>query len=67
MPPRTTARWILKGQNGFDSLAYEEKAAIPELGSEDVLVELHAASLNHRELIITRVCGLLDIREAAKS
>jgi NADPH:quinone reductase-like Zn-dependent oxidoreductase len=55
MTPKTTARWVLKGQNGLDSLTFEQGAAIPEIGDEDVLVELRAASLNYRELVITKV------------
>jgi len=53
--PKTTSRWTLKGQSGLDSLVYEYEAAIPTLGPEDILVEIHAASLNYRELVITKV------------
>lgn len=47
-------RWILTSQKGFEnSLQYEEGVPLPtELGPRDVLVELHAASLNYRELVI---------------
>jgi NADPH:quinone reductase-like Zn-dependent oxidoreductase len=55
MLPTTTSRWTLKAQDGLGSLTYEENAVVPDLGSEDVLVELHAASLNYRELVITKV------------
>jgi NADPH:quinone reductase-like Zn-dependent oxidoreductase len=47
---------VLKGQKGLNSLEFQRAAAVPELGPEDVLVELHAASLNYRELVITKVC-----------
>jgi hypothetical protein len=55
MPNKTTARWTLKSQDGIESLHYEEKAELPELGEENVLVEIHAASLNYRDLAIAKV------------
>lgn len=57
-------QWILTGQEGFEkSLEYQEGLEVPsahELGSHDVLVTMHAASLNYRELIIAgpMVCCL---------
>lgn len=49
-------QWILTGQEGFEtSLEYQQGLAIPspqDLGPTDVLVKLHAASLNYRELVI---------------
>ncbi|KAK2010960.1 putative alcohol dehydrogenase [Colletotrichum eremochloae] len=47
-------QWTLKGQNGFDKcLSYEENAhKSSTLGEHEVLVELHAASLNYRDLAI---------------
>ncbi|KAJ9482660.1 hypothetical protein VN97_g10772 [Penicillium thymicola] len=49
-------RWVLTGQEGFEtSLEYQQDVKIPsphELGSHDVLVRMHAASLNYRELVI---------------
>jgi NADPH:quinone reductase-like Zn-dependent oxidoreductase len=47
---------VLTGQEGFEkSLEYQDKVAIPSpdsLKPHEVLVRLHAASLNYRELII---------------
>jgi NADPH:quinone reductase-like Zn-dependent oxidoreductase len=51
-----TARWVLKSQHGLDSLVYEQETIIPDIGVEEVLVELHAASLNYRDLVISTVC-----------
>ncbi|GJC93190.1 zinc-containing alcohol dehydrogenase [Colletotrichum higginsianum] len=52
-------RWTLNGQSGFEKcLQYEEN--IPRtstLASNEVLVELHAASLNYRELAIANTDG----------
>jgi len=55
METKWTNRWVLKGQKGLDSLEFQRGAPVPELGPEDVLVELRAASLNYRELVITKV------------
>ena len=50
-----TRQWILTGQEGFEtSLQYQTDAKTPqadELGTNDVLVRLHAAALNPRELV----------------
>lgn len=48
-------QWILNSQDGFEkSLEYQqvEIPKISELGPNEVLVKLYAASLNYRELII---------------
>ncbi|CAN9307739.1 unnamed protein product [Alternaria alternata] len=52
MAPSTTKAWTVQGQNGFDSLTFNEQAKVPEIGDKDVLVKVHAASLNYRDLII---------------
>ena len=55
MAPSTTKQWTVTGKNGFDSLSYNEKAEIPQLGDHDVLVNFHYASLNYRDLVIPKV------------
>lgn len=55
MAPSTTKQWTITGKEGFDSLKFEEKAEIPNLGDHDVLVNFHYASLNYRDLIIPKV------------
>jgi len=53
-----TGRWVLdSAQEGISSLRYEPDATFTadQLGPEEVLVEIHAASLNYRELAICRV------------
>jgi len=52
MAPSTTKAWTVQGQDGFDSLKFNEQAKVPEIGDKDVLVKVHAASLNYRDLII---------------
>ncbi|POS70233.1 alcohol dehydrogenase [Diaporthe helianthi] len=52
-----TGRWILdSAQEGISSLHYEPGATFTadQVGPEEVLVEIHAASLNYRELAICR-------------
>lgn len=49
-------QWVLTGQEGFEkSLEYQKDVKVPsanEIGPNEVLVKLHAASLNYRELVI---------------
>jgi NADPH:quinone reductase-like Zn-dependent oxidoreductase len=46
-------QWILNSQEGFEvSLEYQENVKVPEIGPHEVLVKMHAASLNYREIII---------------
>lgn len=58
MLPSTTSQWTVEGKSGFDSLKPNEKASIPELGDTECLVHFHYASLNYRDLIITKVIAL---------
>ncbi|CAI4215604.1 unnamed protein product [Parascedosporium putredinis] len=52
-------RWVMTNQDGFElSLKLEENLPVPEdLAENDVLVELHGASLNYRELVIAKKPG----------
>jgi NADPH:quinone reductase-like Zn-dependent oxidoreductase len=56
----TAGRWVLDpSQQGFNSLHWDAEAAAAtaaDLGPEEVLVDLRAASLNYRDLVITKVC-----------
>ncbi|KAL2021305.1 hypothetical protein VTK56DRAFT_7276 [Thermocarpiscus australiensis] len=50
--PSTQKQWLIQGTaNGFDSLVYQD-APVPKVGDTDVLVRLHGASLNYRDLLI---------------
>lgn len=54
----STEGWLLDtAQQGLSSLRYESTVSVraDQLGPEDVLVEIRAASLNYRDLAITRV------------
>lgn len=55
MPPTTTPAWLLTGQSGPSSLEFKPEHELPPLGPNDVLVRIHAASLNYRELAIAKV------------
>lgn len=55
MAPSHTKQWTVEGKSGFDSLQWNEKAEIPQLGDHDVLVHFHYVSLNYRDLIIPQV------------
>lgn len=54
MAPTTTKQWQVTGKDGFESLKFSENAPIPDLGDHDVLVNFHYASLNYRDLIISK-------------
>ncbi|KAL8736866.1 MAG: hypothetical protein Q9181_002257 [Wetmoreana brouardii] len=54
MLPTATKQWTLEGQSGFDSLRFNTSAPIPHLGERDVLVRFHSASLNYRDLVISK-------------
>ncbi|KAH7029142.1 zinc-binding oxidoreductase [Microdochium trichocladiopsis] len=50
--PSTMKQWtITSTEKGFDGLQYTD-AKVPEIGDNEVLVKLHAASLNFRDLAI---------------
>lgn len=50
-----TNAWILDGQNGIESLKKTDNRKLPALGDHDVLMQMHAASLNHRDIAIAEV------------
>ncbi|KAH9212014.1 chaperonin 10-like protein [Leptodontidium sp. 2 PMI_412] len=54
MTPTTTRQWSIQGQTGFDNLKFNASAPIPKLGDHDVLVKIHYASLNYRDLAILK-------------
>ncbi|KAI1209178.1 NAD(P)-binding protein [Annulohypoxylon truncatum] len=51
--PQTVKQWNVTGQNGPDSLQLSEQP-VPQLGDSQVLVKLHGASLNFRDLVIAK-------------
>ncbi|KAL4810943.1 hypothetical protein BDV18DRAFT_150008 [Aspergillus unguis] len=54
MAPSTQKQWSVQDlKSDFDGLKYSD-AAVPKPGDNDVLVKLHAASLNYRDLIIPK-------------
>ncbi|KAI1097628.1 NAD(P)-binding protein [Jackrogersella minutella] len=54
MAPSTTKQWVITGTDkGFDGLELTE-VPVPAVGENEVLVKLHAASLNYRDLIIPK-------------
>ncbi|KAI1407309.1 NAD(P)-binding protein [Hypoxylon sp. FL1857] len=54
MAPSTMKQWSVTGTDkDFDGLVFSE-APVPKVGENEVLVKLHAASLNYRDLIIPK-------------
>ena len=54
-PTHTKQYNVLSEPKDFSNLKLDEKAPIPELGKHDVLVQWKYASLNYRDLIISKV------------
>ncbi|KAH8165800.1 hypothetical protein CIB48_g2462 [Xylaria polymorpha] len=56
MSTQSTGQWTLASQDGLDALQYDPTGtkSAEDLGPDDVLVELHAASLNYRDLAVTQ-------------
>lgn len=53
--PTTQKQWAVQGtKDDFDGLKYED-APVPKCGENEVLVKMHGASLNYRDLIIPKV------------
>ncbi|KAG9236345.1 hypothetical protein BJ875DRAFT_232267 [Amylocarpus encephaloides] len=52
--PKTTQAWTVQGKDGFDSLKFDQATPVPKVSDYEVLVKLHAASLNYRDLIIPK-------------
>ncbi|TKA82251.1 hypothetical protein B0A55_01694 [Friedmanniomyces simplex] len=47
-------QWQLSTTRGIDGLKFVEDASIGQVGDEDVLVEMHAASLNFMDLFVAK-------------
>ncbi|KAH8595875.1 hypothetical protein B0O99DRAFT_511312 [Bisporella sp. PMI_857] len=51
MAPQKYRQWTIQSQTGVDGLVFSE-AEVPEsLGDHEVLIKIHAASLNYRDLM----------------
>lgn len=48
--PTTTARYTIDFSKGLDGLALEQSSPLPELGANDCLIQVHAVSLNYRDI-----------------
>ncbi|MCJ1261660.1 hypothetical protein MMC22_001526 [Lobaria immixta] len=64
MAPSHTKQWTVEGRAGFDSLRWNERAEIPRLGDNDVLVHFYYASLNYRDLIIPKGKYIFPTRDS---
>ncbi|PGH03635.1 hypothetical protein AJ80_08656 [Polytolypa hystricis UAMH7299] len=60
--PSSTASWILTSQNVAASLQYVEQSDLPRVGEHDVLLKIHAASLNYRDLALSKGQHSLSMR-----
>jgi len=56
MTQSTIQQWnVVSQEDDLSGLELQTKPAITELGPDEVLVELRAASLNYRDLVIAKV------------
>lgn len=53
--PQYTAAWVIENQSGIDGLRVHGRLSLPPVKDDEILVKLHAASLNYRELAIATV------------
>ncbi|KAH8895007.1 NAD(P)-binding protein [Thozetella sp. PMI_491] len=64
--PTTTQGWTLRGvgeQKGLELLTWNTSLPLPKLGPGDVLVKFHAASLNYRDISVTKGTYFLTLKE----
>ncbi|KAH6954149.1 hypothetical protein DER45DRAFT_309010 [Fusarium avenaceum] len=50
--PKTTKAWTVEGSGSLDSLKFDNERALPTLSDNDVLVKIHASSINYRDIMI---------------
>jgi len=61
MASRTAKRfkqWQITATRGIEGLRLVDDASVDEVGNEEVLIELHAASLNFMDLFVAKVDAL---------
>jgi NADPH:quinone reductase-like Zn-dependent oxidoreductase len=54
-PQSCTAGWVLNSQEGIEGLTFVEQLALPPVNEDEILVKIHAASLNYRDIMIAKV------------
>lgn len=54
MAVSNTRQWVVHETKGFDGLQLQPNASVPKLDPNEVLVRMHCASLNYRDLIIAK-------------
>lgn len=56
MAPTTGKQWtVTQGKEFAEALQFQSTAAVSQLAADEVLVRMHNASLNYRDLIIAKV------------
>jgi NADPH:quinone reductase-like Zn-dependent oxidoreductase len=59
--PASIKQWVVTDdKNGFEGLQLQD-AQTPKVGDNDVLIKVHGASLNYRDLAIARVSDLVPV------
>lgn len=52
--PTTTRAWVLESQTGVEGLKLVNDFPVPLVKDDEVLVKIHAVSLNYRELVVVK-------------
>lgn len=60
--PERFSKWVLGKGTDFEDLKLEHNVPLPPQGDGEVLVKMHAASLNYRDLVIAKVRDIVHRR-----
>jgi NADPH:quinone reductase-like Zn-dependent oxidoreductase len=52
---KTTKAWTINGTDSFESSKFNEQFPLDEITDHDILIRLHAVSLNYRDVAILKV------------
>lgn len=63
MAPTSTKQWRVEGQNGFDSLKFNEQGSIPEVGDKDVLVK--STAQEHSSILFKSTANASTVQGAS--
>ena len=56
--PAQRLKWVLPQSKGIESLVVQDDVSKDPLGDDEVAVDMYAASLNYRDIVIAKVLYL---------
>lgn len=51
---------MLESQSGVDGLKLVNELPVPQVKDDEVLIKIHAVSLNYRELVVVKASVIID-------